>query len=184
LQITGEQAGGSKLKKLDRGKPAKFAGEKESKTMKTNLLKISKLAVAVAVVSLACAVQSARAATVKMETQVPGYGWVLVKQDAWPRYAGHVVWDGTRYITDDVARGETMRVTVTAAQGEAPCQNYDVWCYSLNRPVVGIVGMCMPYTSIFTVPLNTAYDNLHVEIWNTLAPYQFVNPRIPIGPRQ
>lgn len=154
--------------------------------MKLNLLKMGKLVVLGAVLTGMTAWQSASAAIIKLEVKVPTVsGWVLVKPGAWPKYGGRVVYDSNLrcYVTDDVTRGETMRITVTPSAGEstaAQATGIGIWCDS-KQTYIAWDNVTLPFVnSSYVVPTNPNLDNLYVDVYSNLG---FFTVRIPIGPR-
>lgn len=164
--------------------------------MKTNLTTLVKLVMGAAAVALLSAIQPAEAASCKMEVKVPGSiagaNWVLVQQGAWPRYGGRVVWDPSLrcYVTDDVTRGETMRITITPNSNEDtrnPYSTYGIWCVSKSSWLVPkLYPPSLPYVSTFVVPTDPSKDDVHVKVqsqpWCCYTWTSF-DWRIPIGPR-
>ncbi len=151
--------------------------------MKSTFLGIVKQTLAIAVMTvLFSAWQSATAATIKLEVKVPGISsWVLVKVGSWPRYGGRVVWDPAlgSYVTDDVARGETVRITVTPAPGETS-GIFGIWCESKHKYLVFKNPIPLPYTNPnYVVPLDPAMDSLAIDVYSTEPATKFM----PIGPR-
>jgi hypothetical protein len=150
--------------------------------MQLNLVKISKTIMTLGILTILTLASSTRAATIKMEVKVSGISsWVLVKYGAWPRYGGRVVYDATigSYVTDDVARGETMRVTVTPTSGEFG-GFYDIFSYGANRYVSPLRWVSLPFSESIVVPINPSFDNNYVEVASNIANF---TARIPIGPR-
>lgn len=161
---------------------------KSLKTTLRNLLRPALLAVA----ALSLLASSSRAASITLETKVPGYssaGWILVVPELRNQLGGRVRYDPARgrWVTDRVARGENMRISIlpTTAQerrqrialtGVGPRASEEV---DLNL-------VLLPYVNPnFRVSLNPAYDNVDVNVvsgpWR--GPWTLSSLRIPIGTR-
>ena len=154
----------------------------------TNLLgRFTKIA-ALAAVACTLGLSQSRAADIKFEAKVAGYtqrgnGWVLVLPERRPILGGKVAWDqalGT-YVTDRVARGETMRVTITPGTRTEKCYRIalegiapgNTWTYDKLVP--------LPYTTpSFEVSKSPAFSNMFVNIFTFSGPF---SKRIPIGSR-
>lgn len=133
---------------------------------------------------------AAKAVDIKMETKVPGYtgrgsGWVLVLPELRSVLGGAVRWDSARgcYITDRVARGETMRITLAPT---TPSERF--WRLALTGIAPGEQWyfdqlVLLPYVNAnFRVSTNPAYDNVFINVFTTSTPTP-VSKRIPIGSR-
>jgi hypothetical protein len=142
----------------------------------------AKMLLAIAAVTLFGAVQPAQATYIKMETKVQGINaWVLVRYGAWPKYGGRVVWDNAAgcYVTDDVARGETLRITISPMPGEYPVAFYDVMSYGAHHYLSPLRLIDLPFSETITIPMDPAYDSNYIETDWTVE----FTARIPIGPR-
>src|SRR5579871_4943261 len=125
---------------------------------KTNMIpKMIKVAAICAAFAFTNHRQTAQASSAELEVQVAGVpGWVVVKMDAWPRYGGRVVYEPStgRYVTDDVARGEKIKITVTPGQGEVGEAYFGIICFSEGKWLVPVEGVTMPYATTLPLPTN------------------------------
>jgi len=129
-----------------------------------------------------------QAADIKFQVKVPGYtqrgdGWTLVLPELRSVLGGKVRWDEARncYVTDRVARGELMKITLTAGTRTEKCTRIaltgiapgDTWYF--DRVVF------LPYViEGFRVSTNPAYDNVYVNVLTFSGKFE---KRIPIGSR-
>jgi hypothetical protein len=156
----------------------------EIQFMKISFIKIGKVALAALALTIISACQSANAASIKLEVKVPGVtGWVLVKE-VWPKYGGRVVYDASLgcNVTDDVARGETMRITATPTAGDSTAFDASalgIYCASKSKYIVFSPVTLPCQFSGFVVPLDQSLDSLYVDVYAS----QLFSKRIPIGPR-
>src|SRR5207237_211116 len=149
------------------GMSAKSSAKNNIK-MKSNLLKNVKVSLAIALTTLLLgSLQYASAATIKLEVKVSGISsWVLVKVGAWPRYGGRVIWEPSigSYVTDDVARGENIRVTASPTPGE-DLALVGIWCESKQRYVTGLNAVYLPYVMPnYVVPYDPSMDFFYVDV--------------------
>src|SRR3954451_22838637 len=107
------------------------------------------------------AIQHSQAAGIMLEVHVPRYGEVLVKPNAWPRYGGRVVWDSSigSYVTDCVARGETVTTWIFKDANEGPTGLYEIYCQSQNKSLV-LCPFTFDYARDYVVPTNAALDGI------------------------
>jgi hypothetical protein len=157
---------------------------KSMKNIKSEVAKI----VGLCVVAGTLGFSQSQAADIKFQVKVPGYtqrgdGWVLVLPELRSVLGGAVRWDSARnsYITDRVARGEVMKITISPGTRSEQCTRIalvgiapgDTWYF--DRLVL------LPYViNGFVVSKNPAYDNVYVNVYTTSGHF---DKRIPIGTR-
>ena len=126
-----------------------------------------------------------QAANINYEVQVPGYskaGWVKVRPELRSLLGGKVAnlpqYGG--WVTDRVARGETLRVTITATTpAERRCRGGIVGVIA-NNDLVSIQPVLLPATGIWNVTRNPRIDNVYLSIATESG---FFDKRVPIGSR-
>lgn len=130
----------------------------------------------------------AHAAQIRLETQVPGYtgrgdGWVLVLPELRSVLGGKVRWDNARncYVTDRVARGEVMKITISPSTPSERCTRIALTGIAPGPDWHFDSVVFLPYTiNNFKVSNNPSYDNVYVNVATTSG---WFDKRLPIGSR-
>jgi len=122
---------------------------------------------------------------IKYHARVRGYSdWVRI--DTGSRSGGRVIREpGGGLVTDRVARGETLRVSIDDRSFTRKCKCsflLEARITSENRSVLdGIISI--PFQREFTLPVDPNFDNVFVTVFDPIAPGGKVTRRIPIGSR-
>ncbi|MGV3773772.1 MAG: hypothetical protein ACO1QB_12780 [Verrucomicrobiales bacterium] len=152
---------------------------------KTLMTIIGKTVAGVALVAAISGATVAKAANIVIETAVPGYrGYALVIPELRAKLGGRVMWDSTsgRYITDRVARGEQLKISVT------PSNRKETGCRSGAIAGVHAQNGYFNYGAV-RIPLNDArwkvskdprMDNVHLWVITNAG---YFEKRFPIGNR-
>lgn len=134
---------------------------------------------------------AAAAATIKLEVRVPGYsqsgnnGWILVNSSCGG--GGRVVRGGTpNACTDRVARGESIRVTISSGQSSQSKMLAFTGVSSSNGFSAGSI-VTLPQSGTFVVSKDPTFDDVYISVIllsPTSVPFGTAQQRrVPIGSR-
>ncbi|MSU36221.1 MAG: hypothetical protein EXS36_14215 [Pedosphaera sp.] len=109
--------------------------------------------------------------------------WVLVLTELRPVLGGKVRWDAARgcYVTDRVARGEVMRISITPSTPKERCLRIALEGIAPGNQFVYDKVIFLPYVTFnFRVSTSPSYDNVDLNIFTFSGAF---SKRIPIGSR-
>lgn len=152
-----------------------------------NILRNIGRPILLAAAGLALLASASEAASIKLETQVPGYtqrgnGWVLVLPELRPVLGGAVRWDNARgcYVTDRIPRNDKIRITISPTTATERCQRLGLAGAESDTGLYGWSFVRLPFVVTGKVPIDPRQDNVWVWVYTSSG---FYEKRIPIGTR-